>query len=204
MLIQQCVSVSPSVCLPACLPACLSVYLPVTCNAKSKFLSYLGLRTFSKNSSACSKLPVVLYGCETWSLILREERRLRVFENRVLRKVLGPKRDEVTGEWRKLHNEELNDLYVYFLPNIVRVVKSRRMRWAGHVACMGEDRVVQKVLVGKPEGKRPLGRPRCRWEDNNKMDLQEVGRGRGDWMELAQDRDGWRALVGTVMNFRVP
>jgi len=95
-------------------------------------------------------LPVVLYGCETWSLTLREEHRLRVFENRVLRRVFGPKRDEVTGEWRKLYNEELNDLY--FLPNIVRVVKSRRMRWAGHVACMGEDRGVHRVLVGKPEG----------------------------------------------------
>jgi len=95
---------------------------------------------------------VVLYGFETWSLTLREERRLRVFENRVLRKVFGPKRDVVTGEWRKLHNEELNDLYS--LPNIVRVVKSRRMRWAGHVAHMGKDRGVHRVLVG-----RPLGRP---------------------------------------------
>jgi len=98
---------------------------------------------------------VVLYGCETWSLTLREERRLRVFENRVLRKVLGPKRDEVTGEWRKLHNEELNDLYS--LPNIVRLVKSRRMRWVGHVPRMGENRGVHRVLVGKPEGKRQIG-----------------------------------------------
>jgi hypothetical protein len=114
-------------------------------------------------------LPVVLNGCETWSLTLREERRLRVFENRVLRRVFGPKRNEVTGEWRKLHNEELNDLYS--LPNIVRVVKSRRMRWAGHVVRKGEDRGVHRVLVGKPEGKRPLGRPRCRWEDNIKMGL---------------------------------
>ena len=98
--------------------------------------------------------------------------------------------------------KELNDLYS--LPNIVRVVKSRRMRWAGHVARMGEDRGVHRVLVGKPEGTRPLGRPRRRWEDNIKMDLQEVGGGRGDWMELAQDRDSWRALVGTVRDFRVP
>jgi len=93
-------------------------------------------------------LPVVLYGCETWSLTLRDERRLRVFENRVLRRVFGPKRDEVTEEWRELHNEELKD--IYSLLNIVRVVKSRRMRWAGHVARMGEDRGVHRVLVGKP------------------------------------------------------
>ena len=122
-------------------------------------------------------LPVVLYGCETWSLILREERRLRVIENRMLRRVFGLKRDEVKGEWRKLHNEELRDFYT--LPNIVRVVKSRRKRWAGHVARMGERRVVHSVLVGKAEGKRPLGRPRHRWEDNIKIDLQEV-RGDGD------------------------
>jgi hypothetical protein len=134
---------------------------------------------------------------------MREKRRLRVFENRVLRRVFGPKRDEVTGEWEKLHNEVLNDLYS--LPNIVRVVKLRRMRWAGHVARMGEDRGVHRVLVGKPEEKKPLGRPRRRWEDNIKMDLQEVGGwGRGDWMELAQNRDRWRALVGTARDFRVP
>jgi len=147
-------------------------------------------------------LTVVLYGCETWSLTLREERRSRVFENRVLKRVFGPKRDEVTGEWRKLHNKELNDLHS--LPNIVWVVKSRRMRWAGHVARMGEDRGVHRVLVGKSEGKRPLGRPRRRWEDNIKMDFQEVGGGCGDWMELAQDRDRRWALVGMVRNFRVP
>jgi len=100
---------------------------------------------------------------------LREERRLRVFENRVLRRVFGPKRDEVTGEWRKLHNEEINDLYCS--PNIVRVIKSRRMRWAGHVARLGERRGVYRVLVGKPEGKRPLGRPWRRWENNIKIDV---------------------------------
>jgi hypothetical protein len=133
---------------------------------------------------------------------LREERRLRVFENRVLRRVFGPKWDKMAGEWRRLHNEELNDLYS--LPNIVRVVKSRQMRWAGHVARMWEDIVVHRVLVGTPEGKRPLGRPRRRREDNIKMDLQEVGGGRGDWMELAQDRGRWRSLVRTVRNFRVP
>ena len=99
-------------------------------------------------------------------------------------------------------NEELNDLYSS--PNIVRLIKSRRMRWAGHVARMEGGIGVHKVLVGKPEGRRPLGRPRRRWEDNIKMNLQEVGRGYGDWMGLAQDRDRWRALVSTVMKFRVP
>jgi hypothetical protein len=133
---------------------------------------------------------------------LREESRLRVFENRVLRRVFGPKRDEVTGEWRKLHNAELNDLY--FLPNIVRVVKSRRMRWVGHVVHMGEERGVHRVLVGKPEGKMLLGRPRHRWEDNIKMDLQEIGVGCGDWKQSAHDRDRWRALVSTVKNLQVP
>jgi len=107
-----------------------------------------------------SKFNKALHIAETWSLTLREERRLRVFENRVLRRVFGHKRDEVTGEWRKLHNEELRDLYS--LPNIVRVLKLRRMIWAGHVARMGEGRGVHRVLVGKPEGKRPLGRPRRR------------------------------------------
>ena len=124
-----------------------------------------------------------------------------MFENRVLRRVFGRKRDEVTGEWRKLHNEELRDLYS--LPNIVRVVKSRIMRWAGHVARMVEGTGLHRVLVGKPDGKRPLGRPTRRWEDNIKMDPQEVGGG-GDWMELVQDRDRWRALVNTVTNFRFP
>jgi hypothetical protein len=119
----------------------------------------------------------------------------------VLRRIFGPKRDEVTGKWRKLHNEELNDLYS--LPNFVRVVKSKRMRWAGHVARMGEDRGVYRVLVGKPDGKRPLGRLRHRWEDNIKMALQEFGGGRGDWMEMAEYRDRWRALVGTVRDFRL-
>ena len=110
--------------------------------------------------------------------------------------------DGVTGEWIKLHNEGLNDLYCS--PNIVRVIKSRRMRWAGHVVRMEEGRGVHKVSVGKPDGKRPLGRPRRRWDDNIKMDLEEVARGCGDWIELAQDRKGWRALVSTVMNLRVP
>jgi len=107
-------------------------------------------------------MAVVLYGCETWSLTLREERKLRVFEN-MLRRIFGPRREEVTREWRRFHNEELNDLYSS--PNIVRVIKSRRMRWAGHVARMDEKREVYRVLLGKPEGKRPLGRPRSRWVD---------------------------------------
>ena len=145
-------------------------------------------------------LPFVLYGCATWSLTLREERRLRVFDNRVLRRTFGPKRDEVTGEWRKLHNEELNDLYC--LPNIIRVIKSRRMRWAGHVARMGERRGTYRVLVKNPEEKRPLGRPRRRWEYYIKMDIQEVGSRGMDWIELAQDR--WPALENAVMNLVIP
>jgi len=116
----------------------------------------------------------------------------------VLRKLFGPKRDEVTNEWRKLHKEELNDLYSS--PYIVRVIKSRRMRLAGHVARMGERKGVYRVLVGKSEGKRPLGRSRRRWEDNIKMDLQEVGGGVKDWIDLVQDRDRCRALVNAMMN----
>ena len=147
-------------------------------------------------------MPVVLDGCETWSLILREERKLWVFVNMVLRRIFGPRRDEVTGDRRRLHNEELNDLHSS--PDIVRVIKSRRMRWAGHVARMGEDRGCIGVLVGKPEGRRPLGRYRHRWVDNIRMDLQEVGCGYMDWTGLAQDRDRWRTLVSAVMNLRVP
>jgi len=131
-----------------------------------------------------------------------EERRLRVFENRVLRRIFGPKRDEVTGEGKKLHKEDLNNLYSS--PSIVRVIKSRRMRWTWHVARMGEGRGVYRVLVGKPEGRRTLGRPRHRWEDKIWMDLREVGCGCVDWMELAQDKNRWRALVSAVMNLRVP
>jgi hypothetical protein len=123
---------------------------------------------------------------------LTEERRLRVVENRVLRRIFGARRGEVTGEWRKLYNEELNDMYCS--PNIVRVIKWRIMRWAGHVARMEERRVVYRVLVGKPEGKRPLGRPRCRWEDIIKIYYQEVGCSVMDWIELSQDRERWWAL----------
>ncbi|KAJ4434031.1 hypothetical protein ANN_16350 [Periplaneta americana] len=130
------------------------------------------------------------------------EHRLRVFENKVLRKIFGAKRDEVTGEWRKLHNTELHALYSS--PDIIRNIKSRRLRWAVHVARMGESRNAYRVLVGRPEGKRPLGRPRRRWEDNIKMDLREVGYDDREWMNLAQDRDQWRAYVRAAMNLRVP
>jgi hypothetical protein len=112
---------------------------------------------------------------------------LRVFENRVLKIIIGLKRDEVIGGWRKLHNEELHNLYGS--PSIITIIKSRRMRWAGHVARMGEKRNAYRILVGKPEGKRPLGRPRLRWEDNIIMDLREIGWGSMDWIDLAQDRD---------------
>jgi hypothetical protein len=115
-----------------------------------------------------------------------------MFENTVLSRIFGPKRDEVTGEWRKLHNEELRNLYAS--PSIIRIIKSRRMRWAGHVARMGEKRNAYRLLVGKLEGKRPLGRPRPRRVDNIRMDLGEVGWGDVDWIGLAKDRNRWRAL----------
>jgi hypothetical protein len=124
-----------------------------------------------------------------------------VFENRVLRRIFGSKRDEATGEWRRLHKEEINDLYSS--PNIIRVIKFRRMRWAGHVGRMAEKRGAYRIFVVRPEGRRPLGRRRSKWEDNIKMDLQEVGWGM-DVIELAQDRDRWRAVVNAVMNLRLP
>jgi hypothetical protein len=111
--------------------------------------------------------------------MLREVHRLRVFENRVLRRIFGPKRDEMTGKWRKMHNEELHNLYSS--PDIIRQIKSRRMKWAGHVTRMGEERKLYKVLVGKPEGKRLLGRPRRRWEDGIGLDLREIGLEDLDW-----------------------
>jgi hypothetical protein len=128
-----------------------------------------------------------LYGNETWLLTLREEHRLRVFENRVLRRIFEPKRDEVTVEWRKLCNEELNVLYSS--PSIVRVIKLRQMKWAGYVAHIAERRVVYRVLVGRPKRKRTLERPRPRWEENIEMDLQAVGCGCMDRTKLAHDRD---------------
>jgi hypothetical protein len=139
-------------------------------------------------------LPVVLYGCETWFLTLKEEHKLRVFEKRVLRRIFGPKRDRVTGGCRELHNEELHNLYSS--PSIIRIIKSRRMRWAGHVARMGEKRNLYRLL-------KPLGRPRRTWMDNIKTDLLEIGLNVLDWIGLAQDRYRWRALVNSVMNLRV-
>jgi hypothetical protein len=125
-----------------------------------------------------------------------------VFENRVLRRIFGPKRDEVIGDWRKLHNEELQNLY--YSPSIIRIIKSRRMRWAGHIAQMRKKRNAYRILVGKPEGKRPLGRPRRGWEDNIKTDLREIGWGGMDSIDLAQDGDQWRTLLNTGINLRVP
>jgi hypothetical protein len=124
-------------------------------------------------------LPVMLCGCETWSLTLREEHSVRGFENRVLWRIFGPKWEEYRS-WRKLHDDELHNLYSSL--NIVRVIKSRRMRWAGHVARMGKGRGVYRVLVGRPKGKKPLGRPRHRWEDNVKMDLRERGINEVNWI----------------------
>jgi hypothetical protein len=147
-------------------------------------------------------LPVVLYGCETWSLTSREEHRLRIFEHRVLRRIFGPKNDEVAGGWKKLHNEELHGLYS--APSIIRVIKARKMRWVGHVARMGKVRGAYNTLVGKPEGRRPLGNPRRRREDNIKMDFGETVFGDVNWIHLALDRDRWRAFVITVMNLRIP
>jgi hypothetical protein len=124
------------------------------------------------------------------------------FENRVLRRTFGPMRDETIGGWTKLHNEEIHNLF--FSPSIIRKIKSRRMRWAGNVARMEEKRNAYNILVGKPGGKRPLGRPRHRWVDNIKIDLREIGWGSMDWIDLAQGRDQWRALVNKAMNLRVP
>jgi hypothetical protein len=146
-------------------------------------------------------LPAVLYGCETSSVTLREQHRLKVFENRVLRGIFGLKRDEITGDWRKLHSGELHNLYSS--PDIVRQIKSWRMRGAGDVAHMGEGRTVYKVSVGKPKGKRPLGTLRCRWEDGIRMDLREIGWWGEGWIHLAEDRNQWQAVVNAVVNLQV-
>jgi hypothetical protein len=146
-------------------------------------------------------LPVVLNGCGIWCFTFWKKYRLRVFENRVLSRLFRPKRDEVTGDWKKLQNKELHSLYSS--PNIFRVIKSRGMRWAGHVARMGDKRNAYKILVGSPEG-RGLGRSRRRCEDYIKMCLTEIGSGVVDWIHWAQDRDRWRVLVNTIMNLRFP
>jgi hypothetical protein len=135
---------------------------------------------------------------------LREEHRLRVFKNKELRRKSGTKRDEVTGGWRKLHNEELHTRNLYSYPSITRMIKSWRLRWAGHVAGIGEKGSAYRMLVGKLEGKRLLGRSRRRWLDYIKMDPREIGWDNMDWTDLPQDRDQWRTLVNTVINLRVP
>jgi hypothetical protein len=134
--------------------------------------------------------------------MLREEHRLRVFENRVLRRIFEPRRYEVTRDWRKLHNEELHNLYS--LPIIIIMIKSRRMRWSGNVARMGEKSNAYRILLEKPEGKRPLRRPKHRWVNSIKMDLRKIRWGGKDWINLAVGRDQWRALVNMVMNLQVP
>ncbi|KAJ4449870.1 hypothetical protein ANN_01276 [Periplaneta americana] len=143
-------------------------------------------------------LPIFEYAEDNF---IRKEQRLRVFENKVLRKIFVAERNEITGEWRKLHNAELHPLYSS--PDIIRNIKSRRLIWAGHVARMGESRNAYRVLVERPEGKRPLGRPRRRWEDNIKMDLRGVGYDGRDWINLAQDRDQCRAYVRAAINLRI-
>ena len=143
----------------------------------------------------------MLYGCGARSLTLKEERRLRVFEKSILRRLFWTKRDE-NGERRRLHNEELHHLYRSH--NIVRLIKSRRIRWVGHVARMEEGRSAFKILTGKLIGKRPLGRPRRRWEDNIRMDLEEIGINAGNCVDSAQDRNYWRALVNAALNLRIP
>jgi hypothetical protein len=143
-----------------------------------------------------------MFSVVNFFLTVREEHKLKVFENRVLKRIFVPKWDGVTGGWRKLHNEEFHTLYSS--PNIIKIIKSRRMRWAEHVARMGEKRNVYRLLVGKPEGRRPLGRPRRMWIDTIKIDLLEIGLSVVDWIGLVQDRYRWRALVDMAMNLRVP
>ena len=141
------------------------------------------------------------YGCETWSLTLREEHRLRMLENKLLRKISGARRDKITWQWRTLHKAELHALHS---TNIIRNLKSRRLRWTGQYSTYWAIQKCVSVLVGKPEGKRPFGRPRRRWEDNIKMDLWEVGCGSGDWIAPDEVWDQWWAYARSVMNLRVP
>jgi hypothetical protein len=169
------------------------------CHSVQNFMSSTLL---SKNINITIHRTIILYGCETWSLTLREECWLRVFENRVLGRKFGSKRDEVTKEWRELHNEELTDLYSS--PNLIQVIKSRRMRLAGYVACTKERRDVYRVLVGKPDEERQLGRPMRRWEDNIKMNIRVVRWWGIYWIDMAQDRDRWWAPVNATVNLRVP
>ena len=187
-----------------------SIQEEIKSRLKSRNACYHSVQNISPSSLLSKNLKIktcrtiilpVVHRCETWSLTLREERRLRVFENRALRRIFGSRGDEVTGDLRKLHNEELNELYCS--PDIIGVIKSRRIRWTGHVARRGKERRIEN-LVGKHEGKRPLGRRMPRWEDNIKKDLQEVGYLGMDWIELALDKDGLRALVNEVMNLWVP
>jgi hypothetical protein len=152
-------------------------------------LTFSILIAYSRVKIICRAKDII-----TCSLTLREEHRLRVFENRAPRRIFGPKRDEVIGGLRKLHNEELHNLYSS--PSIISMIKSRGMRWAGHVTRMGEERNPYRFLVGKPEGKRPLGRPRRRWEDNIRIDLKVIEWGGMDWIDMAQYRDQLRATGG--------
>jgi hypothetical protein len=167
--------------------------------------SLLSSRLLSKNIKIriykTQILPVVLFGCKSLSLTLREEHRLRAFENRVLRRIFGPKRDEMI-DLRKLHYEELYNLHSS--RSIIGMTKSRRMKWARHVARMGETRNAYRILMVKPEGKRPVGRPRRKWVDNVKMDIREIGWAGMNWINQAQGRDQWRALLNTITNLRVP
>jgi hypothetical protein len=164
--------------------------------------SLLSSRLLSRNVKVNIYKTIILpvsYGCETWSLTLREEHRLRLFENRVQRRIFGPKRDEVMENGGSC---TMRSLIICTHPQI-SLGKSRRMRWAGHVARMGEERKVYKVFLGKPEGKGPLRRPRHRWEDGIRMNLREIGLGGVDWIRLAQGRVWWRAVLSAVMNLRV-
>jgi hypothetical protein len=147
-------------------------------------------------------LPVALYGCETWTLTQEYGNWFRVFDNKVLTRRYGPLRDEETGEWRRLHNKELQSLYA--APDILRVMKIRRLRWAGQVARMTDDRIVCRVLVGNLQGRWPVGRLRTRWADNVRRDLREVGFSDNDWMDHARVGTACRGVVGAAVDLRAP